>query len=173
VYVTLLPTLLVLNQTISGSAFMWLDSLGLSVFLLGFGLETAADTQKFKFKMNAENEGKFITEGVWAVSRHPNYFGEMVLWWGVYLVCLPNLNLAQSLVGLLSPLTVTALISFLSGIPPLERSAQKKWGALQSYQDYKKTTPVLIPFVHTRCLEYQKEESGASGAETLEEPLNQ
>ena len=128
---------------------------GLSVFLLGFGLETCADTQKFKFKMNAENEGKFITEGVWKWSRHPNYFGEMVLWWGVYLVCLPNLNLAQSLVGLLSPVTVSLLISLLSGIPPLERSAEKRWGALETYQEYKKNTPVLIPFVHTRFLEYQ------------------
>ncbi len=82
VYVTLLPTLFVLNAALSGTALAWSDSLGLSIFLLGFGVETIADLQKFKFKMAAGNEGRFISSGLWRFSRHPNYFGEMLLWWG-------------------------------------------------------------------------------------------
>ena len=147
VYLTLLPTLFVMNAASTGKAFIWLDSLGLSVFLLGFGMETIADLQKYIFKMDESNKGKFISTGLWKFSRHPNYFGEMVLWWGVYLVSLSDLSLPLQLLGSLSPISVTLLISFLSGIPLLERSADKRWGSLEEYKEYKRKTPVLVPFI--------------------------
>jgi len=182
VYVTLLPTLFVLNASLGGgTALAWSDSLGLSVFLLGFGMETIADLQKFKFKMAAGNEGRFISSGLWRFSRHPNYFGEMLLWWGVYVICVPSLHGAQHL-ACLSPLFVTSLLAFVSGIPILERQADKKWGTQQAYRDYKAKVPVLIPFLHTPGLESPTaplEETGdmeaqaGAVAEPLEEPLNQ
>lgn len=149
VYVTLLPFLFALSASSVGPLGV-VDTIGLSLWTLGFAVESIADVQKFKFKM--DGVGDFITTGIWKYSRHPNYFGEMVLWWGLYLVCLPSLKGAQHLAAC-SPLFVSMLISFVSGIPPLERSANKRFGDNQTYLAYKDRTPVLIPFLHTPGLE--------------------
>jgi len=158
VYVTLLPFLFAISATGGAStAFGILDSIGLSVFALGFGVESIADLQKFKFKVDG-NSG-FIRTGLWKFSRHPNYFGEIVLWWGVYLVCAPSLVGPQHLAAF-SPLFVTGLLCFVSGIPLLERSADRKWGSDPEYLEYKQRTPVLIPFLHTRSLENKGKRRG-------------
>jgi len=141
VYVTLLPFLFAMSSSAAGG-FGVVDSIGLSLFALGFLTESIADLQKFKFKM--DGQGGFISSGLWRYSRHPNYFGEMIVWLGVYLVCLPSLSGAEHLAAV-SPVFVSVLISCVSGIPLLERSAQKKWGHLDSYLEYKETTPLLIP----------------------------
>jgi steroid 5-alpha reductase family enzyme len=121
--------------------FAWI---GFLVWALGFGFEVIADRQKSQFKENPENEGKFINTGLWSWSRHPNYFGEIVLWIGVALVALPVLRSWQ-FVTLISPIFITLLLTRISGIPMLEKRADEKWGGQEDYEAYKSNTSILIP----------------------------
>jgi steroid 5-alpha reductase family enzyme len=118
--------------------------IGLLVWLFGFGIEVIADWQKSQFRAEPENKGKFINTGLWAWSRHPNYFGEIVLWTGVAIVALPVLQ-GWQLLTLVSPVFITILLTRISGIPLLEARADEKWGGQADYEDYKANTPVLIP----------------------------
>ena len=122
--------------------------IGIALWLLGFLFETIADRQKSAFRANPENKEQFIRSGLWAVSRHPNYFGEMTLWIGIAIVATPALQ-GWQLLTLLSPVFVIALICRVSGIPLLESRAQEKWGDDPEYQEYVRTTPVLIPGIRT------------------------
>ncbi|RLT33213.1 MAG: DUF1295 domain-containing protein [Chloroflexi bacterium] len=117
---------------------------GLLAWAIGFGIEVMADSQKSRFNADPANKGKFISTGLWSRSRHPNYFGEIVLWVGVALIALPVLQ-GWQWVALISPLFVTLLLTRVSGVPLLEAKADKKWGGQKAYEAYKKNTPVLIP----------------------------
>lgn len=117
---------------------------GFLVWAFGFAFEVIADSQKSRFNANPENKGKFIQTGLWSRSRHPNYFGEIVLWIGIAIIALPVLQ-GWQWVALISPLFVTLLLTRVSGIPLLEKKADQKWGGQEDYEAYKKTTPVLIP----------------------------
>lgn len=118
--------------------------LGALIWVLGFAIEVTADTQKSRFSANPQNKGQFIRTGLWSRSRHPNYFGEIVLWIGVAVIALPVLQ-GWQWVALISPVFVTLLLTRVSGIPLLEQKADKKWGGQAEYEEYKKRTPVLIP----------------------------
>lgn len=115
---------------------------GLLVWAVGFGFEVVADVQKSRFNADPANKGKFISTGLWSRSRHPNYFGEIVLWLGVALIALPVLQ-GWQWVALISPVFVTILLTRVSGVPLLEAKADKKWGGQEAYEAYKKNTPVL------------------------------
>jgi len=117
---------------------------GFLVWLLGFGIEVIADRQKDAFRVDPENAGKFIKDGLWSWSRHPNYFGEIVLWIGVAIVAIPTLN-GWQWVTLISPLFVVLLLTRISGVPMLEARADEKWGGQAEYEEYKARTSVLIP----------------------------
>jgi steroid 5-alpha reductase family enzyme len=117
---------------------------GLLVWVFGFVFEVIADTQKSRFSANPDNKGKFIQTGLWSRSRHPNYFGEIVLWIGIAIIALPVLQ-GWQWVALISPIFVTLLLTRVSGVPLLEKKADKKWGGQEDYESYKKRTPVLIP----------------------------
>jgi steroid 5-alpha reductase family enzyme len=117
--------------------------IGFLVWVLGFGIEAAADAQKNRFRADPENKGKFIDTGLWAWSRHPNYFGEIVLWVGVAIIALPVLR-GWQWVTLISPVFVTLLLTRVSGVPILEKRADEKWGGQEDYEAYKERTPVLI-----------------------------
>jgi steroid 5-alpha reductase family enzyme len=119
-------------------------ALGFLVWLIGFAIEVAADAQKGAFSAIPENKGRFIRTGLWARSRHPNYFGEIMLWVGVAIIALPVLQ-GWQWVALISPVFVTLLLTRVSGVPLLEAKADKKWGGQEDYEEYKKNTPVLIP----------------------------
>lgn len=119
-------------------------AIGFLVWVAGFAIEVIADEQKKRFNADPANRGKFIQSGLWSRSRHPNYFGEILLWVGVAIVVLPVLQ-GWQWVALISPVFVTILLTRVSGIPLLEQKADKKWGGQPDYQDYKKKTPVLIP----------------------------
>jgi steroid 5-alpha reductase family enzyme len=121
--------------------------IGFLVWVFGFTMEVVADYQKSRFNADPNNKGKFIQSGLWSCSRHPNYFGEIVLWIGVVLIALPILQGWQWVV-LISPIFVTLLLTRVSGIPLLEKKADQKWGGQADYEDYKKRTPVLIPQVN-------------------------
>jgi steroid 5-alpha reductase family enzyme len=117
---------------------------GLLVWIIGFGFEAIADYQKSKFRSVPENKGKFITSGLWSISRHPNYFGEILLWIGIAIIALPTLQ-GWRWLTLISPVFVTLLLIKVSGVPLLEKRADEKWGGQEDYEEYKKRTPVLIP----------------------------
>ncbi len=118
---------------------------GLAISVTGILLESIADNQKFVFIMNKRNSGKWIESGIWGYSRHPNYFGEMLTWYGAYILCYSWLNTSENLVALVGPLFITILLVGVSGIPLLEKSADKRWGSDKKYIAYKKRTSVLIP----------------------------
>ena len=117
---------------------------GFLVWSLGFAIEVIADRQKSKFKADPANEGRFINVGFWSWSRHPNYFGEIVLWIGIAIIALPVLQGWQWLT-LISPLFIIILLTRISGVPMLESRADEKWGGQEDYEAYKRKTPVLIP----------------------------
>lgn len=122
----------------------WFAVAGLLVWVAGFSFEVVADSQKSRFSADPANKGKFISTGLWAKSRHPNYFGEILLWIGVAIIALPVLQ-GWQWVALISPVFVALLITKVSGVPHLEKKADKKWGGQADYEAYKKNTPVLIP----------------------------
>jgi steroid 5-alpha reductase family enzyme len=117
---------------------------GILLWVFGFAFEVVADTQKSRFSANSDNKGKFIQTGLWSRSRHPNYFGEIMLWVGVAVIAVPVLQ-GWQWVALISPVFVTLLLTRVSGVPLLERKADRKWGGQDEYESYKKRTPVLIP----------------------------
>ncbi|WP_435188898.1 DUF1295 domain-containing protein [Pseudothioglobus sp. nBUS_23] len=119
--------------------------MGALLWLLGFGFEVIADKQKKHFSEQPKNEGRFITQGLWSVSRHPNYFGEIILWAGIAIISLPFLS-GWQFVTLASPVFVFLLLTRISGLPFLEDKAEKKWGEDKDYIEYKKRTPILVPF---------------------------
>ena len=106
-------------------------------------IESVADAQKSAFKAR-ENRGRFITSGLWRYSRHPNYFGEMLVWWGLFVFAVPFLDGAAFAV-VIGPVFITLLLLFVSGIPLLERSAEAKYGDDPAYREYKRGTSILVP----------------------------
>lgn len=127
--------------------------IGLAVWTLGFTFEAVADLQKNRFRADPANKGAFIHTGLWAWSRHPNYFGEITLWVGVAIIALPVLA-GWQFVTLISPVFVFLLITRVSGVPLLEKKAEEKWGGQEAYEAYKRRTPVLVPLIgrKTRAL---------------------
>jgi steroid 5-alpha reductase family enzyme len=117
---------------------------GLLIWLFGFAIEVIADRQKSIFKADPDNKDKFINVGLWSWSRHPNYFGEIVLWIGIAVIALPVLS-GWGWVSLISPVFIFILLTRISGIPMLEKRADDKWGGQEDYQAYKANTSALIP----------------------------
>ena len=118
--------------------------IGAIVWAIGFLIEIIADNQKTQFRNNPANKDRFINTGLWSRSRHPNYFGEILLWIGVSIIAIPVLQ-GWQWVAMISPIFVTLLLTRVSGVPMLEAKANKKWGGQAEYEAYKKRTPILIP----------------------------
>ncbi|MBC8300821.1 MAG: DUF1295 domain-containing protein [Pelagibacterales bacterium] len=116
---------------------------GAITFILGFLIEIIADNQKTKFKNNPNNKNKFISTGLWSYSRHPNYLGEITLWTGVAIMSFSSLSGFQ-LITLISPVFTYLLLVYVSGVRLLEARGKRKWGHLESYQEYIKNTPTLL-----------------------------
>ncbi len=135
---------LAIITTSNGEDLGTLGYIGIAVWIAGFAVEVVADRQKSAFRQDPANKGRFISTGLWARSRHPNYFGEIVLWVGIALIAIPVLSGWQWAV-LISPVFVMILLTRISGIPMLERRADERWGGQEDYERYKATTPVLIP----------------------------
>lgn len=122
----------------------WPAYAGAVIWGVGFIIEFVADLQKSRFRSREANRGQFIRSGLWAWSRHPNYFGEIVLWIGVAFIALPVLR-GWQYVTLISPVFVVVLLNRISGVPILEQRADERWGGQADYEAYKARTPVLIP----------------------------
>lgn len=118
------------------------DLPGLAVWLYGFVFEAVGDRQLLKFIRDPANRGKLMTSGLWRYTRHPNYFGEVTLWWGIWLLALPLPNGWMTIIG---PLTITTLILKVSGIPMLE----KPYEGRADFQEYKRRTSAFFPLPPT------------------------
>jgi steroid 5-alpha reductase family enzyme len=147
VWIVLLPLSLILKGGsiwLSGSPLILIGSI---VWISGLLIETVADWQKFNFRNSSVNKGRFVNVGLWKISRHPNYLGEILVWIGFYLFALPALQGPAIWIGLLSPLWIIFLLVRVSGIPLLEKSADKRYGLQAGYQEYKRKTALLIPYI--------------------------
>lgn len=147
VWVLMLPIIFASQFTSELSIGVWA---GLTVWGLGLLIESLADIQKFTFTQNVANKGKWIESGIWKYSRHPNYFGEILVWTGVYLMVIQALPLHFALIALISPIFISTLLLFVSGIPLLEKAADKRWGGSKGYQQYKRRTSILVPLPNRR-----------------------
>ncbi len=143
VFFTLLAALIAISTAAEPGLDAW-AVLGALIWLAGFAIEVRADAEKSAFNALPAHRGRFIQSGLWAWSRHPNYFGEILLWVGIAVIALPSFA-GWSWLGLISPLFVTVLITRVSGVPLLEQRAKEKWGDDAEYQHYRDHTPVLIP----------------------------
>ena len=141
VFTCLLPSIVVLTSSKS----LELDIItisGIIIWVFGFIFEVVADKQKTEF--NIKNKGRFISTGLWSLTRHPNYFGEFTLWAGLAIISIPYLNGINYIV-LTSPLFIYLLLTKVSGVNLLEEIGEKRWGSEKEYQDYKKNTPKFFP----------------------------
>lgn len=119
-------------------------AVGVLVWVVGLTWEAVADEQKRRFRKDPDNKGRFIRSGLWRWSRHPNYFGEILVWVGVAIAAAGGLR-GWAIATLLSPVFVAVLLIRVSGIPPLERRAEQRWGNDPEYRRYRESTPRLIP----------------------------
>jgi steroid 5-alpha reductase family enzyme len=143
VFFTLCPVLIVLLAKQPHTFSVW-TLVGMTIWGIGFAVEVIADQQKWAFKADPANKGRFITTGLWSKSRHPNYAGEITLWVGIFIACMPMLS-GWQWVGIISPVFIYFLLTRGSGVPILEENADKRWGSEPAYQAYKQKTPVLWP----------------------------
>lgn len=142
VWVVMLPATLAFSKAETGHK---LAVIGIALWCTGFIIESIADFQKYHFAHDPKHKGHWIDSGIWRYSRHPNYFGEIMVWISIYIYAFTALTATERLIGLVSPLFITLLLLFVSGIPILERSADKRWGSVSAYQTYKQHTSILIP----------------------------
>jgi steroid 5-alpha reductase family enzyme len=150
VWALLIPSLLAFRTQTGQQDFAPLTIIGAAIWAAGLLIEATADLQKFRFNQNPANKGTWIESGIWRYSRHPNYFGEILIWIGIYIFTLQVLTPVQALAGLVSPLFIMILLLFISGIPPLEKFADARWGDQAAYKQYKKHTSILIPLPKRR-----------------------
>lgn len=143
VWIVMLPfSVYITSKTDEGSLLFTL--IGIVLYSIGLLFETISDAQKFRYKSTPENADHWMDSGLWKYSRHPNYFGEILVWWGLFIVVIPSLGGLEWLT-VLGPLFITLLLLFVSGIPLLEKSADRKYGDNPEYRSYKESTSILIP----------------------------
>lgn len=135
-FLIVMPVLLI-NEN-GGASIGALDLAGVIVWLFGFYFETVGDAQLARFIKDPANKGKLMQSGLWAYTRHPNYFGEVTQWWGIWLIAY---SVPNGLLAVIGPLTITYLILKVSGIPMLE----KKMAEHQDFAEYKRKVSVFIP----------------------------
>ena len=135
-YLIALPILFINRSSVSGLG--WMDCIGIVVWLIGFSFESIGDRQLKEFIREPSNKGGIIDKGLWRYSRHPNYFGEVTQWWGIYIVAQ---SLPDGWITIVGPLAITILILFVSGVPLLE----KKYAGRADFEEYKKRTSIFIP----------------------------
>ena len=143
VFLTALPIYICNANPGSQIALQWSDYLGIIIWAIGFIIETVADYQKNVFK-NAHPRD-FIQSGIWKYSRYPNYFGEVTLWYGMFIACAASFDPVQY-IALISPLFVTALLVFGSGVALSEKGAQERYGSRPEFQEYCRKTSKFFPW---------------------------
>src|SRR5579871_3335265 len=141
-FIVALPVLMMMNRSTPGK-FLLPSVIGACVWMFGFFFESVGDAQLARFMRDPQNRGKIIRSGLWRYSRHPNYFGEVVQWWGIWLLAVST---PADWFGIIGPLTITFLILKVSGIPMLE----KKMAENPDFAEYKKRTSAFLPWFPKR-----------------------
>ncbi len=144
VFLTMIVVIVINSQADSAPAIGIWDGIGLSMWILGFAIEVIADNQKTVFNTEPKNQDKWIDSGLWSYSRHPNYFGEILLWTGIAIFGVSCFSGLEK-IAWISPIFIYILLTKISGTPILDRRAIEKWGDNPEYQIYRDTTPLLIP----------------------------
>ena len=129
----------ILQGGTSGGVQIALYVIGLTVFAIGFTFESVGDAQLKAFLRDPANKGKIMTGGLWRYTRHPNYFGEATIWWGIFLIALSG---GVSPLAVIGPITITVLLLFVSGVPLLERDMKNRPG----YAEYAAKTSIFVPW---------------------------
>jgi len=137
VFLVAMPVLLAIARP--GPGLVWTDILGTALFAVGFLFEAAGDWQLARFKKNPDSKGRIMTTGLWRYTRHPNYFGEALLWWGFFFL---GLGSEHGWYGLVSPVLIGFLLLKVSGIPMLE----EKYRGQPEFEAYKKATSAFFPW---------------------------
>lgn len=131
------PAAMINLSTIAG--LTGLDYAGIGLWIIGYYFEAVSDYQLFKFTSDPANKGKVMRYGLWRYSRHPNYFGEVVMWWAIFMIAL---SVPYGMYALIAPVTITFLLLFVTGIPWVEHAMDDN----AEYQEYKKHTSIFIPW---------------------------
>jgi len=145
VFLCLLPVL-ILAAAAPSAPLSSLAVAGAVLWVLGFAVEVVSDQQKSTFRANADNKDRFISSGLWSLSRHPNYVGEILLWTGITVMAI-DVVAGWQWMAIITPVFVFWLLRFVSGVPLLEKRADDKWGRVTDYEAYKQRTPILFPFL--------------------------
>ncbi len=143
--VIMLPVTLSSASTTQKTSLDNLQYLFSFLWIAGFLIQTVADAQKYQFKNDPENKGRWIMTGLWKYSRHPNYFGELLMWWSIFLLALESIPSSQLFLAILGPIHISVLILFITGIPTLEKRYDEIYGTNKEFQNYKRRTSLLIP----------------------------
>jgi steroid 5-alpha reductase family enzyme len=137
IFIIALPIMMV--KMSEATSFQVTDYIGIAVWIVGFYFEAIGDYQMMQFKKNHENKGKFITTGLWRYTRHPNYFGECIMWWGIFII---SISSGHVWVSLISPVILTWLLTKVSGVPMLE----KKYEGNKEFEKYASKTSAFVPW---------------------------
>lgn len=135
----IIATSIVAINSSTVSSFSALDTIALLLWCIGFIFESVGDWQLYAFSKKPENNGKIMNQGLWRFTRHPNYFGEVTMWWAVWLIALPA---PYGFISIISPITITLLLLFISGIPMAEKQLEK----FPEFEEYKKRTSAFFPW---------------------------
>lgn len=137
---------IIINELADEAPLNFIDMIALVGWIMGFAIEVTADIEKFVFRCHTENKEKFITNGMWAYSRHPNYFGEILMWSCISLSVSGSCSCLRLIAGAwLSPAFTAFLLLKVSGVPMVEAAGKKKWGDNPTYLHYTKHTNMIIP----------------------------
>jgi steroid 5-alpha reductase family enzyme len=148
VWIVMLPVTLLFSGS-GRPGLPILSAIGIALWAAGFLVEAISDAQKSSFRKNPAHRDRFIATGLWKYSRHPNYFGETLLWWGVFVAAIPFFA-GWAFLAALGPLFLTLLLLFVSGVPLLEKSAAQRYGTDPAYRDYVMRTSIFIPLPRRR-----------------------
>ena len=146
VFATLCPTL-ILNSKQKDQKLTPRDYIGWTVWGIGFVVEAIADFQKYSFRSDPNNVNKWITSGLWSIVRHPNYLGEIIMWFGLYISASTTFSGWEN-IAVLSPILVALLLTKVSGIPFLERRALKRWKNNPEFTSYMSNSYRMIPYLY-------------------------
>lgn len=145
IWVILWPTLVVLTYEKAMKIGIF-TIIGLIIWVAGYWIESLADIQKSAFRNNHANDGRWVSIGLWRYSQYPNYFGEMCMWWGIFLISIPYLA-GITWLSVIGPILITSLLVFVTGIPPLRKKHNEEYGNDPEYLKYKKNTSLLVPLM--------------------------
>ena len=130
---------IIMNNATTVASLGALEIIGLAIWIVGFTFEALGDKQLKDFIADKTNKGHIMKKGLWKYTRHPNYFGEATMWWGIFIIAIPS---SSGIVGIISPITITLMLLFVSGVPMLEKHYKDN----KEFQEYSKVTSIFVPW---------------------------